>query len=243
MASLPVSNIPIAHQSLLERQLGTLKELGLTDTTLVSGYGRAQLPDVPINEIYNGDFETTKVADSLMLAHEKLSEGFIMVFGDIIFNKKLLSNHLLNIDSDILLLIDNSFNLNTRQSIKPTTDLVVISGNDIGRLRKPHMVTESIADIGNNIPLDKATHEFIGIAKFSKQGAQWLQGMYDKLSKSADQAVPIDFNWIIKSLIKEGVAVEAMEVNSGWSEVHTMSDVAAIEKDINRSAKKMTSPV
>lgn len=229
LESLPVSSIPIGGETLLQRQLSTLKEVGLRDVTLLSGYGRAQLTDVGVNEIYNSDFATTKVGNSLMMAQEKLSDGFVMVFGDIIFDKKLLMNHLINIESDILLLVDNSFNLNTRQSIKPTTDLVIVK--DSHRLRKPNVVTEPVADIGNHLPIDQATHEFIGIAKFSKQGAAQLLDAYQQLTAMESA---IDFNTLIKYLMDAGATVEALEVNQGWSEVHNLNDIAAIEKDINR---------
>ena len=166
-----------------------------------------------------------------MMARDKLSAGFIMLFGDVIFDKKLLINHLVNIDSDIVLLVDNSFNLKTRQSIKSTTDLVLLQDND--RLRKPNVVTERIGDIGNNLAATQATHEFIGIAKFSKHGASLLMKAYDDLmGTSKDQM--IDFNTLIKHMINEGVAVDALEVNKGWSEVHSLNDIAVIEKDINR---------
>lgn len=232
MENLPVSSIPIAGETLIERQIATLKELELTDVTLVSGYGRDQLPNLSINEVNNKDFSSTKVANSLMLAQDKLANGFIMVFGDIIFHKKLLSNYLLNNSSDIVLLVDSSFNLNTRQSIKPTTDLVVLS-EEHHHIRKPNMLTEHVVDIGTHIPVDQATHEFIGIAKFSRRGFELLNAAYKKLNKSA-----LDFNAVIKTLIDDGVTVDAVEVNRGWSEVHTMSDVAAIEKAINRSTQK-----
>ena len=95
--------------------------------------------------------------------------------------------------SDILLLVDNSFNLRIRKSIKPTTDLVILD-SETG-LRKPNVVTEKIADIGNNIPLDKATHEFIGMAKFSPSGAKQLCDAYEALkqSKSQQELRQLDF--------------------------------------------------
>ena len=231
--SLPVSGIPIASKPLLHRQLSTLKEIGLTDVTLLSGYARDLLPAVEVNQIYNADFSTTKVANSLMMARDKFSDGFIMLFGDIIFDKNLLINHLINVDSDILLLVDNSFNLNIRQSIKPTTDLVMLKDGGYNRLRKPNMITEQVADIGNRLPVDQVTHEFIGVAKFSKTGAEQIQKAYDDIIKAAPEQ-PVDFNRLIKHLIDKGVSVQALAVNQGWSEVHTLSDIAAIEKDINR---------
>jgi len=232
----PVSNLSIAGETLLSRQMGTLKALGLSNVTLLSGFAREKIPQENINEIYNEDFSKTKVGNSLMMAKDQLSDGFVMVFGDVIFDKKLLSNYLLSVDSDILLLVDNSFNLRTRQSIKPTTDLIVLHDNDATRLRKPNMITEPVIDIGNHVPLEKATHEFIGIAKFSKSGAELLKNAYEKLSRSEQS---IDFNSMIKSLIADGANIEAIEVNHGWSEVHNMNDIATIEKDINRSQQKI----
>ena len=238
MEPLPVSGIPIGGEPLLHRQLSTLKEIGLTDVTLLTGYAHDLLPKAEVNVIYNANFATTKVANSLMMARDKFSDGFIMLFGDIIFDKNLLINHLINVDSDILLLIDNSFNLNTRQTIKPTTDLIVLKNNDHSRLRKPNMVTEQVADIGNALPSERVTHEFIGVAKFSKEGAAMIQNSYDDLMR-ASPAQAIDFNRLMKHLIEKGVSVDALEVHQGWSEVHTLSDIAAIEKDINRLEIKL----
>ena len=47
-ASLPVSAIPIAGETLISRQLATLKEISLGDVTLLSGYGCEQLPTCDI---------------------------------------------------------------------------------------------------------------------------------------------------------------------------------------------------
>lgn len=233
----PVSNIPIVGQPLLKWQLETLKQVGLTNVTLVSGCAREKLPNLDFDEIYNADFDNTNVLYSLMLSREKMTNGFIMIFGDIFFNKPVLLNYLLNVESDILLLVDNSFNLRTRKSIKPTTDLVILSET---ALRKPNVVTERIADIGNNIPVEKATHEFIGMAKFSARGAKLLCDAYDALEKKQDNQLnlrQLDFYSIVKTLIADGVTVEALEVNHGWSEVHNMTDIAAIEKIINRRTR------
>ena len=243
MQDLPIGNIAIAGKQLLEWQLETLALVGLSNVTLVSGYAREKLPALKFDEIYNADFANTNVLYSLMLSREKMDKGFIMIFGDIFFNRPMLLNYLLNTESDILLLVDNSFNLRIRKSIKPTTDLVILD-SETG-LRKPNVVTEKIADIGNNIPLDKATHEFIGMAKFSPSGAKQLCDAYETLkqSKSQQELRQLDFYSIIKALIATGVVVEALEINHGWSEVHSLTDIAAIEKVINRKKHSYTSTV
>jgi len=246
LQSLPVSQVPIAGQSLLDWQLTILDQVGLSNVTLISGYAREKLNLANLEEIYNDDFNDTNVLYSLMLARHKMTKGFVMIFGDIFFDKYILAKHLLQAEADILLLVDNSFNLHTRKSIKPTTDLVILDHSNKITFRKPNVVTERLADIGNEIPLEKATHEFIGIAKFSAKGAALLCEAYDAIKNqmSAENGKPafyqLDFYAIIKNLLAKGVSVEALEVNHGWSEVHTMTDIAAIEKILNRTKQEDT---
>lgn len=246
MEGLPISRIPIAKQTLLQWQLAALKDIGLTNVAVVSGYARVPWEHPNIEEIYNEDFAHTNVLYSLMLSRAKMGKGFVMIFGDIFFDKHILINYLLHVESDILLLVDNSFNLRTRKSIKPTTDLVILEDHAI-TLRKPNMVTERIADIGTDISLEKATHEFIGIAKFSAEGARWLCEAYAALEQAhaskgdrhaRTELYQRDFYFIIKKLISQGVSVEALEVKHGWSEVHSLTDIAAIEKAVNQKQQK-----
>lgn len=249
MRTEPVSNITLGGRPLLEWQLKMLSDVGLTNVTLISGYSRENLPKLKVNEIYNQKFSYTTLLHSLMLAKKVMADGFIMIFGDIFFDKHILSHYLLDVEQDILLLVDNSFNLQTRKRIKDTTDLVILNNSEEA-LRKPNRVTEKISDIGNDISLEKATHEFIGIAKFSQKGAKQFSeafnGMVSELGENEEGKAAIaqlDFNAVIKRLIKDGVNIQALEVSRGWSEVHNMTDVAAIEKVINRTAQSQKTVV
>lgn len=243
-AKTPVSNIPIGNHSLLSWQRKTLSACGLDNISLVSGYKKEQLDTNGLNEIHNKDYADTNVLFSLMLASKQMQQGFIMIFGDIFFDENLITRYVLNAKNDILLLVDNSFNLHTRKRIKPTTDLVTLQQSDTLTLRKPNSITEQVADIGNDIPLENASHEFIGIAKFSATGAKLLNqtvcAMQQKVMPQAGNANALrqlNFYAVIKQLIADKHQVESIEVNQGWSEVHNMTDIAAIEKAINKSKK------
>lgn len=238
--SHPISDAKILGESLLTWQRRALKQAGYTDMVLVTGHGADQLEKTAAEVAvikHNPDFLHTNVLYSLMQCQSEMAEGFIMVFGDIFFDARLLSQCFADVDADIVLLVDNAFNLKTRQTIKPTTDLVVLEDSHLA-LRKPNVLTQKIARIGNHIPVSEATHEFIGIAKFSAEGARQLCRAYAALS--SEQAVSYDFYAIIEQLIHEGVTVDAMEVNQGWSEVHNLTDIAAIEKVMHRNQNKQS---
>ncbi len=245
----PVSNIPVADHTLLTWQRKALSESGLDNITLVSGYAQDKLKITDMKEIYNSDFADTNVLFSLMLASSEMQNGFIMVFGDIFFDESLIKRYLLNANNDMLLLVDNTFNLQTRKRIKPTTDLVTLHRTNTMTLRKPNSITEHVADIGNDIPVEKATHEFIGIAKFSAAGAKLLCDTFEKMRSeqidttgNQDALRQLDFYAVIKRIIADGHTVESLEVTQGWSEVHNMTDIAAIEKTINRAKHNKKTP-
>ncbi len=250
LENLAISAIPVDGKPLLTRQLTKLKNAGLTDVTVATGYCRETVPENKAKECYNEDFARTGLLHSLMMAARNLQEGFVLIFGDIYFSKHLL-RYLLKIEGDILLTVDNSFNLRTRQSIKATTDLVALENSD-DNLRRLKLITEKVASISNNMSVDQASHEFVGIAKFSAEGAKQLIARYEAMEQSAQQEedgleklYQLDFNTMLQMLIDDGKDVRAVEVSQGWSEVHNLSDVATIEKMINRgkSSKKTTATV
>lgn len=233
--NMPVSNLPIANKPLLEWQLTMLNQVGLTNVTLISGQGKEQLNTFNAEEIYNPDYANTNSLYSLMLAREKLTDGFIVIFGDIFFDKYILQRQLMNVESDILLVADNTVNLRTRKIIKPTADLVILKHSNNITSRKPNVITELVAEIGTKVSPENATHEFIGIAKFSKEGAKVFCDAYDQLKSNKE---PLGFNPLLRALIAKGIPVEALVVNRGWSEVQNMTDIAAIEKTLNRAEQE-----
>lgn len=239
---LAISNIPIANATLLEWQLSTLKQANLANITLLTGYQNESVNASGVEVIFNPKFQTNNFLSSLLLTREKLNNGFILTFGDIFFDKYLLINYVLNANADIALLVDNSFNLRIRKNIKSTTDLVVLKNINEKTLRKLHITSNLIDDIGNHVSLDLATHEFTGISRFSKNGAALFFDMVDELlaTEYKNSAERLDFYTVLRALIRKNIPVQAIEANQGWSEVHSMTDITAIEKVLNHSTFEFT---
>ena len=49
-----------------------------------------------------------------------------------------------------------------------------------------------------------------------------------------EELYQLDFNSMLQSMIDSGCDLRAVEISQGWSEVHNLTDVATIEKMINR---------
>jgi phosphoenolpyruvate phosphomutase len=118
-------------------------------------------------------------------------------------------------------------------------DLVISKKKSSSHYRtlQPSKMIE-ITNAGKNINKDDADYEFIGMAYFSKSGAQILKKVYDDCkkrddggtfheAKSFDNASELD---IFQEIIDRGFTVNALEVYKGWIEIHNKKDIELAEQ-------------
>ncbi len=160
-----------------------------------------------------------------------MEQGFLMVYSDILFQETLVRN-LEESRGDILLVIDNSYSYYKTGIRKPRIELV-ITRRDPGlrhRLLKPS--ENEILRIGCSLSPQAATHEFVGIASFTRRGAEILREVYhDSKRKYAgapfQEAVTFEqagFTDILQEIIQRGFPVHALEVHKGWIELQSRAD-------------------
>ena len=227
----PKSLINIGGKTILERQLEIIRRIGLRNITVVLGYKGNMINYENIEYHDNPDFEKKHSLYSLLCARERMDNGFILLYSDILFNEEILRS-LIKSEGDIVLLVDNSYTYH-KHDIDKKLDLVVgkTKQSSYHRTLQPTKMIE-ITKIGKNIDKDNADFEFIGIAYFSEKGAEILKKVYDDSkekyatrkfneAKSFDRAGVTD---IIQEIIDRGFTVNAQEVYKGWIEIHNKKD-------------------
>ena len=89
-----------------------------------------------------------------------------------------------------------------------------------------------ITGIGQSLPADAATAEFIGMAKFSARGCQILGEVYRDLLERGESA-PVHespslrtakLTDLLHEVIRRGYAVGSVGIYQGWLEVDTFDD-------------------
>lgn len=91
----PPTLLEVGGCSLIERMIKILKELSITEIIVVGGYEIGRLKDVlddDINIVYNHIYSETGSMHSLQLAKEYIDDDFILIEGDLIFEKSILEN-------------------------------------------------------------------------------------------------------------------------------------------------------
>ena len=92
----------------------------------------------------------------------------------------------------------------------------------------------SIKEIGNQIDLDNASGNFIGVAKFSKSGATILKNHIEKLVKNG-KSVDDYYTTALNKISEENIKINYIDTNkSPWVEIDFEEDYNdLLKRDIN----------
>jgi phosphoenolpyruvate mutase len=235
----PKSMINIAGQTILDRQMESLRRSGLTNNKVivVRGHEGSQFTRTDVEYLDNDRYLDTQSLYSLFFAKSAMTEGFVLVYSDILFKEDLM-RRLAASNGDIVLAVDNSYRYH-RHEVDKRLDLVVSGRADSARrVLQPNSLV-SINQIGKNISFETADYEFVGMAYFSEAGAEILQKVYQDCkdrgggplheSTSLEQAQISD---ILQEIIDRGFNVQGLETSMGWMEIHNEQDIGVAEEQL-----------
>ena len=221
---IPKGMIKLFEKSLLEMQIDVFKQCGISDITIVTGYLREKITFPGINYVENKNFSLTNINESLFCAKEKFETESLILYSDIIYEKKIIEK-LTSFNGDIGV----GVRLNWKPHYKgrtshPTSEAenVVIENNKIVKIRKNISKCEKNQIIG----------EFIGIMKISKNASDILVQKYLELEKShigkfhnapsLKQAYITD---MLQEIIDSDYLVEPVIIEGKWCEIDTIQDI------------------
>ena len=213
-------------KSIIEREIDTLRAVGFEDIVIVRGYQKDKFT-IPNVTYYDNDVYTeNNILESLFYAEEAMEEGFICTYADSLFSKDIFQR-ILNAPYDICIGVEPNWkNRYANRNEHPTdeAELVKIKAGKITSLSK----------FCNPEAYDG---EFIGVAKFTKKGAEILRRNYHRAKESKScrfaegqrfhDAVSIRKAYLtdmFQELIDRGYPIHAVMVNHGWVEIDTQQD-------------------
>ena len=218
---IPKCLLDVKGKTILERQIENIRSCGIKDIVIIKGY-KQELIDFPDVKYYiNPDFENTGIVSSLFFAREEMNSDFIFLYSDIIFDKKLLEKLLKN-NADVCLVADLDWKERYNERVKRST----------GEVELIKVTEDRINKIGKNINPKTAHGEFIGLAIFSKKGADILKKCYKNAlkqykNKKFHDAPSVDkayFTDMIQEIIDNDFQINHLDVYGDWIEIDTFED-------------------
>lgn len=234
---LPKAMLEINGKSMLQRQINTLNTCGINDIVVIRGYAKDKF-NVNSVKYYDVEDHTKGVLSSIFAAKEEMENGFILTYSDIIFDESIVKN-LLKSKEDITIVVDNSYAYH-KHEIDKELDLIISKKRSSHHRELSSTLGNEISFIGVKLKKDVATHEFIGIVKFSKRGAENLISVYEDCKKnhtgkfheseSLEKASLCD---MLQEMVDRGFKVHYIETNKGWIEIHNENDYETAKKIIS----------
>jgi L-glutamine-phosphate cytidylyltransferase len=226
-ADRPKCLVPLRGRPLLSWQLDALRECGIDDVTIVTGYRADQLEPFGARRVHNPRFDSTNMVASLMCARDLLdgSADVVITYGDLVFEPRVVET-LLGTDAALATTVDQQWRtLWSERMADPLADAETLrldpTGNVIELGRRPRS-------------LDEIEGQYMGLILARAAVARTLVAVYDSLDptlqyegRARDQMYMTTF---LQHIIDHTMPVAAATVQGGWLEVDTVEDLATYER-------------
>ena len=227
---VPKALLDLNGKSILERQISLLREHGVNEIFVVTGYKREKHILKDIEYIFNPRYSETEQLASMMVARTKILDDVLVIFGDIIFDSQILQQILASND-DIAIAIDLDWEKSYNErpdNPKLLADKVLINQKKILQIS----AKETSLDIKN-----QAVGEFLGIIKLSGNGSKTIIKKYEELEKShvgkfhdADSLEKAKLVDILQELIDSKIEISPISIAGKWCEIDTPNDLERARK-------------
>jgi len=221
---LPKGMLNFLGKSLIERQVENLKSCDVKDITIVTGYKHEKINIAGVKYTHNEKYAETNMVESLFSARSELNGEILIVYSDIICDKKTIQSAL-NSKADIGVVVDEDYWEYWQNRLDlPEKDMesLIIDNNN------------KIIELGQPCSKDKALVRYVGMVKLSPKGTEILKDVYDKnRERYYESAEP----WLgsksfklgyltslLQAIINSGYAVEPIRIKRGWLEFDNESD-------------------
>ena len=216
----PKCMIDVRGQPLLQRLVSTLTESGVRETVVVRGYRKEAVTAWGAKLVDNDRFAETGEVYSLGMAEAALSGELVLAYGDVLFRRYIL-DALLASSADVVLAVDAR--PWTPASATGSRDLVVADHKFSGDYLDD-APANLISMEATSSPGPQTAGEWMGLARLSSKGAEWLveeiavlkaEGLYE----SAD--LPTLFT---RLAARHPVRIKYF--TGHWMDVDTLADLA-----------------
>ena len=234
--STPKGMLKIGGKTILEMQIDSYRNAGITDISIVVGYKGETINFSGVKYYWNNDFDNTNMVVSLMEAEPEFTNDIIISYADIIFHPQLLKRAI-EANNDAVVFVDSDWekywNMRYGTTDHDLESLVFDKSKNIVEIGRP--------DVGK----ENMTSRYIGIIKFSKQRIQDVKKIANEASityrdapwklscKPYPKAYMTD---LLQALVDAGIPVKAENVANGWLEFDTESDYENVQSWVSTGA-------
>lgn len=226
----PKCMLDIKGKTILERQIGTLNECGISDISVVKGYRKEKIDYPGIKYYINDDYENNNILNSLFYAEEEMDSEVIISYSDILYEDRVVRK-----------LLDSREDISVGVNVKWREYYENRFGHPMEEAENVIFDEEkNVIEIGKILARkDDAHGEFIGMMKLSKKGTDIFKNSFHEARKlfqgkqfvraaTFENAYMTD---MLQYLVNNGVNVSCVAIERGWYEIDTVEDYEKVNRE------------
>jgi choline kinase len=212
----PKSLLKICDKTILESMLNNIRDLGIYETVIITGYLEKQIiefvnkkiQNMRIHFVTNKEYEKTNTWYSLLLAKDLINgDEFVKFDADVVFDKNILKK-LLEGSNENYLCIDKNINLDLEE-IKVITDK-----------------NDRIVKANKDLDPQKAIWESIGIEKIWEKTSTFLFQELELMMRDKENHQKY-YESAYERLIEKDFPFYSLDITGArWVEIDTIEDYA-----------------
>jgi choline kinase len=217
-ADKPKCIVPVNGQSIVEWQIQALLRLGIDSIHIVVGFGAEKVETLLAKDIASGSVRTIynpffAMADNLMscwVARNDMTQDFVLINGDTMFESAVLKGLLQAPPTPITLVTDEK----TRYDADDMK--VIVRGTQLDR-------------IGKTLPIEQVNGESIGMIRFQGHGPEIFLSTLDRRIRKPE-ALKQWYLSLIDELAQQGHVSTFCIKGLIWAEIDNPSDLEHAER-------------
>lgn len=218
----PKCLVELRGKTLLDWQLEALREAGIKEMAIVTGYKREMLANRGLVEFHNPRWAETNMVSSLACAADWLqTEPCIVSYSDIFYGSFAVQS-LMNSNASLAVTYDpNWLQLWTHRFGDPLLDAETFRLTPEGTL----------AEIGNKPnSVDEVQGQYMGLLRFAPEG--WAEVVRIRSTLSAEECDRMHMTGTLQMLIRSGlIPVHTFSYEGIWGEIDTEADLAVYKNE------------
>jgi choline kinase len=208
----PKPLVELGGESLLGRNVRTLRSAGVDDQLVVTGHAAERIEERGYDTVHNEEYDETEMVYSLFRAAGRFPEddGLLISYGDIVYDESVVAS-LLDCDAPLCVVVDDRWRTLWEERFDdPLADAETLRIED-GRL------TGIGAEPADYNEIDG---QYVGLITVRSDYVDRFVDAYENLDRES-----IHMTAFVQHLIDEGWEVAPVVVDGSWVEVDTLSDL------------------
>ncbi len=222
----PKCMVEVQGRSILSYQLEALAAHGVTDLHVVRGYLAERLLVPGATYYENTNFKNNNILHSLFFAEAAMDGPFISTYSDIVYREEVV-RAVIESPYDIALAVDRRW----ADAYEGRHD------HPVEQAELAEVEGDRILRVGKQVGPENAIGEFIGLARYTAEGARIMRETWADVRAQYGDDEPFQNAKLFRKayltdlfleIIARGHKVGAAFIDGGWREIDTVEDLERV---------------